>query len=593
MFDFAALAITNCLCWCLQDQERLAVLQSQHDYLYAKEQALRTQLEKEQQEKQHFKELLVEKEDLDKQVRSFQAKNAQLKEAKRSCEAALHRQLEEAQDREKQARAENNRLSKELAALSTQLKDRTLQAEKAQQAELELRITEQKVKNLESQLAQAPHDSSVIQSLRENSRSHSALRRDHSALQDNHRKLAKEVKNTKLLEEKLEDCKRKISTLEQGEAMHAELQAQHQELVRVHQTWLEMLKRHFPSASRPAQVTLEIQELQRVQASCVDKACRMESKAHLLDKQAQELRLKLQQSESLARQRQEVLSSLEKTADSLKLDLAVARKENASLEALLESFKGDESAQASLAAMLTKRVAQLQRQLEHCQDKLRQAASASASSASSASGADDGARLKVLHLKTTPKDIEAEQALQRQVLALQKQNEQLQAQYRSLKDALGGEAPAAASGFQPPTPSNSANNVSVERLEKLTQLLEQSKEAERRLSVQAEDAEKLIKRLKEVFQKKISQFREACYLLTGYKVDMEGQRYRLRSMYSEKEEDALMFQKAEGGPMHMLETQFVKRVDAELLELLHKYHSIPAFLSQLTLQLFERQTRIH
>ena len=48
------------------------------------------------------------------------------------------------------------------------------------------------------------------------------------------------------------------------------------------------------------------------------------------------------------------------------------------------------------------------------------------------------------------------------------------------------------------------------------------------------DTELRLQRLKEVFSQKILVFRESCYSLTGYKIDMiEDSLLRLTSMYAE------------------------------------------------------------
>ena len=50
-------------------------------------------------------------------------------------------------------------------------------------------------------------------------------------------------------------------------------------------------------------------------------------------------------------------------------------------------------------------------------------------------------------------------------------------------------------------------------------------------------------RLKEVFAKKIQEFREACYRLTGYQINNPADnQYNLMSMYAESSTDALLFQ---------------------------------------------------
>uniref|UniRef100_A0A672MR46 Mitotic spindle assembly checkpoint protein MAD1 n=1 Tax=Sinocyclocheilus grahami TaxID=75366 RepID=A0A672MR46_SINGR len=114
------------------------------------------------------------------------------------------------------------------------------------------------------------------------------------------------------------------------------------------------------------------------------------------------------------------------------------------------------------------------------------------------------------------------------------------------------------------------------------------------LRKQMESAELKNQRLKEVFQKKIQEFRTACYVLTGYQIDITVEnQYRLTSVYAEHMEDSLLF-KSTGpvgsGSMQLLETDFSRTLTG--LVDLHLFHqkSIPVFLSAVTIELFSRQT---
>ncbi|XP_078521094.1 mitotic spindle assembly checkpoint protein MAD1 [Lissotriton helveticus] len=112
------------------------------------------------------------------------------------------------------------------------------------------------------------------------------------------------------------------------------------------------------------------------------------------------------------------------------------------------------------------------------------------------------------------------------------------------------------------------------------------------LKKQVESAELKNQRLKEVFQKKIHEFRTVCYMLTGYQIDITTEnQYRLTSMYAEQKDDSLLFKSSTpGGKMQLLETDFSLTV-REFIDLhLHHQNSIPAFLSAVTLDLFSRQT---
>lgn len=59
-----------------------------------------------------------------------------------------------------------------------------------------------------------------------------------------------------------------------------------------------------------------------------------------------------------------------------------------------------------------------------------------------------------------------------------------------------------------------------------------------------ESAELRNQRLKEVFQRKIQEFRTVCYVLTGYQMDITTEnQYRLSSVYAEHMDDSLLFKK--------------------------------------------------
>ncbi len=64
------------------------------------------------------------------------------------------------------------------------------------------------------------------------------------------------------------------------------------------------------------------------------------------------------------------------------------------------------------------------------------------------------------------------------------------------------------------------------------------------LRKQMESAELRNQRLKEVFQRKIQEFRTVCYVLTGYQIDITTEnQYRLTSVYAEHMDDSLLFKK--------------------------------------------------
>jgi hypothetical protein len=113
----------------------------------------------------------------------------------------------------------------------------------------------------------------------------------------------------------------------------------------------------------------------------------------------------------------------------------------------------------------------------------------------------------------------------------------------------------------------------------------------------AADVEKLRQRLKEVFKERIATLRDAVHRLTGWKVDMTfsttgdkgATNLILRNMYAEREGDYLHFTLV-GDTLDLLESDYAKRLDPKNFAYLTMYKSFPAFLGQLTLDLFDKQT---
>ena len=95
------------------------------------------------------------------------------------------------------------------------------------------------------------------------------------------------------------------------------------------------------------------------------------------------------------------------------------------------------------------------------------------------------------------------------------------------------------------------------------------------------------------------EFRQACYLIFGWKMDLAVPGvYRLSSMFAESETDHLLFKIKELGQdkpnelqLEILPTEFSNQVSDKIEMYLQKMNSYPAFLSAITMDLFERQTQ--
>ncbi|XP_045067648.1 mitotic spindle assembly checkpoint protein MAD1 [Coregonus clupeaformis] len=185
-------------------------------------------------------------------------------------------------------------------------------------------------------------------------------------------------------------------------------------------------------------------------------------------------------------------------------------------------------------------------------------------------------KTKVLHFSLNPTSMAKQQRVE-EVEALRAEVECLREHLRSLQ--TGGAIPLTATAGE--------TSLSLPPSQEVLDLRKQM-----------ESAELKNQRLKEVFQRKIQEFRTVCYVLTGYQMDITTEnQYRLTSVYAEHMDDSLLFKAsggavASGGSMQLMETDF-SRTLTEMVDLhLHHQKSIPAFLSAVTLDLFSRQTTV-
>ncbi|CAH0724385.1 unnamed protein product, partial [Brenthis ino] len=110
------------------------------------------------------------------------------------------------------------------------------------------------------------------------------------------------------------------------------------------------------------------------------------------------------------------------------------------------------------------------------------------------------------------------------------------------------------------------------------------------LRTQLENSRIKLQRMKEEFTSSAQEYRDVCYMLLGYKIDRTGHKnYRISNMYAESSDEYLTFTLCDEG-IEMVHTDYSASL-GELVELhLHHHHSIPVFLSALTMELFTRTT---
>ncbi|RLN65589.1 hypothetical protein BBJ28_00008277 [Nothophytophthora sp. Chile5] len=175
---------------------------------------------------------------------------------------------------------------------------------------------------------------------------------------------------------------------------------------------------------------------------------------------------------------------------------------------------------------------------------------------------------KIVHLAVNPThEMLQNRAKLSDIEKLRQENELLRSKLEKLTGGADTEAQSSATGDQFTT---TTSYDTVEGLKKLNQ------------------------RLKEVRQDQIRQYREAVFLLTGFKVDLKKSNgmelLTLRSVYADHDDDELLVRMEANGSLELLETEYCSQINQRVFAYLTTCRSFPAFLSTLTLHLFEKQT---
>jgi len=187
---------------------------------------------------------------------------------------------------------------------------------------------------------------------------------------------------------------------------------------------------------------------------------------------------------------------------------------------------------------------------------------------------------------------------------LQQENTSLKAQLNSL--TRSSSQPSLASLAPPPLDhltssssmvSSSSSSIGVS-VSDASSLVSQLSEKEKQLS-----------RLREVFSGKVSEFRHVVSLLTGWRIDVKGTgEYRVKRSFNNsietETEEYYLFVKSEtgsnsstnpipplSGGMKLVENEWSRRLESNLMTLYQQSKSIPVLLAGLTLAAFQKMNR--
>lgn len=503
-----------------------------------------------------------------------------------------------------QAKRDANELEEQLQA--TQERAAALRGEtgSVEEARAEAQASSMRVRVLETQIEQLKESGagSAAADLREEARAHRELQRRHRAALEELQEFRSNEERAGVLREQIRTLQTKAARAQQQLEEAAKLQARFADATQKLEDWREAMQGLFPEDPTPAGVAKGVGALRSEQLSTLTRMGQVQAEASLAERQLDELRSKSGDAKSVCDDLTLRAEKAETALAKAERRLQFAVKERDGLKLILESINEDDTLQNHDTQRI-KRIAELEASVKQAQDEVGElrAENAKVDELSSENrklskllekteaecalmqsklgrGEYNVRDTKVLHFRFNP---EAEAMKQKKLDKEGADTRQLRADNEKLK--------ARVAELELNTSSRAGGGLSVD-LAELTELkaqLAKSTSEARQLQEKAKHAE----RLKSMFTLKATEFREACFLLTGYKIEMKPGEYKLRSMYSDSENDVLMFRKTDDG-LQLLDTDFARKLDDDVVAVLKRFGSIPAFTATITTELFQKVTRV-
>uniref|UniRef100_A0A669F780 Mitotic spindle assembly checkpoint protein MAD1 n=1 Tax=Oreochromis niloticus TaxID=8128 RepID=A0A669F780_ORENI len=479
-----------------------------------------------------------------------------------------------------------------------------------------------KIKELERRLAFQEQDFAIVKTIKSEAARVPDLEKELKRLKDDNAYLRESRENCSLLKEEVEGLRKKLERMEKTkeELINMELEKEVKVWAKLH-AWENLGQSTGLNIRKPEDLSREVIQIQQREIALKEQNYTLNSRVRSVERSQSELRAELTQQRSKTLEEQKKREAQDALVRRLQKRVLLLTKERDGMRAILESYD-TELAPTEYSPQLSKRLreaedilqktqshnAEMEVCLQACINTLFLSSALLNSVCAcivfflrqkiedlererqrleeqnnilemrlerhNLQGDYDPVKTRVLHLKVNPTAI-AKQERQQEVEALREEVTRLRDLVRSLQS--GG-----AVGHSQDDTHNPSFSLSLAPSKEVLDLRKQMESSELRNQ-----------RLKEVFQRKIQEFRTVCYVLTGYQIDITTEnQYRLTSVYAEHMDDSLLFKKGSNGSMQLMETEFSKTLGEMVALHLHHQKSIPAFLSAVTLDLFSRQTTV-
>ncbi|XP_070540190.1 mitotic spindle assembly checkpoint protein MAD1-like [Ptychodera flava] len=621
-----------------RDKEKVTEMQHKMEFLARQEQRARQECEEYkklvEKDKVHFKEKTQE---MRQETLRLQSQLHEAEEIGRTEASLLRNELLKRENKIKQLKLDVEQSKAELQHSMRRAVEAAGWKGQVRQYQEQALAAEQVAKELKHQVLQLEEGAVVANAMKDSLGKLKELEKENRRLQEENKYFRETNENTTLLKERCKGMESKLNRAEQRMAEMSRLQIENEALQERLKKWETSDTDGTGKPRSPYEFNRQIAELQQQNALLLANAS-----SPAFEQAYQATASKLSQTGQQLIELQEKHKQQEDLVKRLQRRCLLVTKERDSLRQVLNEYDSEVTTTSSNSQYIT-RMQQAEETLQTANrhiERLEQDMKAAVEDGSNARVAAKQHELKIGQLEmqihalssakesgATPASSRELQDLKDRIQHLEEENVKLAERNENLEAIF--EQRAIQGDFDPTktkvvhfgmNPSAMARQKRAEELNQLREECEILRNRVRELeesgasiggekmsekfaemsSKEVEDLKKELKssemrnqRLKEVFYKKIHAFREACYQLTGYKIDNPKENnYSLMSMYAESSEDVLMFQSTDAGSFQLLETTFSSTLNEMIQQHLIRFDSIPSFLSSLTLELFSRQTMV-
>lgn len=564
-------------------------------------------------------------------IHELQRTNAEIDENFRLMQNDLTNELSAYRRHSEKLEMELELVSEELGSLKNTLAEQKEKISTFDQLQMDLEKEKQASNEAKSRVRQLEYEISTYEDWKEITKQTQArlasipeMDKEINRLKTNNKNLHDVVGDKLLLEEQVHDLKSRLEKYENSKNEAVALQVKLTSLEQELKEWVKVAQDHClpntlvsPIALRSRIEQILQNDIVLASEKCTNQFEKNSIEAHMRDLQ--------QQMDVYAKNNESLKSALKHHKNILlrvQKKLLLVAKERDCYKQLLENFEKDLTISNAIEvtnpeSQLRCRLDMLEKTLiaykDMCGNLEKELQAQKSNPDMSPSCLDSGLNDSYEHFK---KEIE-NLRMENEKLKRRKEELELELEHRCLKGDFNiGKYKVVHLTNNPASEAyETANNrleklqAEIERLKRRNQKLEEDKEditsrlnETSNMTVNIKELNQIraenellnskIKKMKDYYRSSNLEFREVCYMLFGYKIDriMNNNNYKISSMYAETPDEYLNFRLNDSGILDMLETPYSISLKEMMQSQLAAHKSLPAFLSTLTLELFNKVT---